>query len=189
MLKTITINAHNPLHYRTVVGFNFDKVTNQQYWDKRILDFYDKIQTIKIHSSFIGLRVNVNESDEFMVKISDDKAQFGAKIKPGEYTTTRRTWHTNWKVKVTDTKTDEVILDYTLGSLEGKTILIHLDSGSLGDNVIWFPQIEEFRKQNKCKVICWWTNNKYIDLDINSFPFLKSITTEISFTSVNSNII
>ena len=128
----------------------------------------------------LGFKVSIpfyvgSESDEFMVKISDDKAQFGAKIKPGEYTTTRRTWHTNWKVKVTDTKTDEVILDYTLGSLEGKTILIHLDSGSLGDNVIWFPQIEEFRKQNKCKVICWWTNNKYIPLWMENYPDITFI--------------
>jgi tRNA/tmRNA/rRNA uracil-C5-methylase (TrmA/RlmC/RlmD family) len=69
----IEIKAINPLNYRTVVGFNFDKVTNQRYWDKRILDFYDKIQTIKIHSSFIGLRVNVNESDEFMIKLNVKK--------------------------------------------------------------------------------------------------------------------
>jgi tRNA/tmRNA/rRNA uracil-C5-methylase (TrmA/RlmC/RlmD family) len=64
------IKALNPYNYRTVVSFNFDKVTNQEYWDKRILDFYSKLQNIKIHNSLIGLRVNINEVNEFMLKLN-----------------------------------------------------------------------------------------------------------------------
>jgi hypothetical protein len=72
MLKTniIQINAINPLHYRTVVGFNFDKITNQQYWDKRIIHYYNEIMKTTIHPSFFGLRINVNELNHFMIKLN-----------------------------------------------------------------------------------------------------------------------
>ena len=65
-----TIKAQNPLHYRSVVGFNFDKVTNQQYWDKRILHYYEQIMKTPIHESLFGLRVNVNELNHFMLKLT-----------------------------------------------------------------------------------------------------------------------
>ena len=64
------IRAINPLNYRTVVSFNFDKVTNQQFWDKRILELYNLIMTIKIDPIFIGLRININDDDEFMLKLN-----------------------------------------------------------------------------------------------------------------------
>ena len=67
----LTILAVNPFNYRTVVSFNFDKVTNQEYWDKRILRYYTLImRTTAIDKSFIGLRINVNEADEFMMKLN-----------------------------------------------------------------------------------------------------------------------
>ena len=64
------ILASQPLNYRKVVAFNFDKVTNQQYWNEAILDFYDFVMEYRIHESFIGLRVNLNEADDFMLKLS-----------------------------------------------------------------------------------------------------------------------
>jgi len=70
MQPNTIIRAINSLNYRTVVSFNFDKVTNQQFWDKRILKLYDLIMTIKIDPIFIGLRINVNDDDEFMLKLN-----------------------------------------------------------------------------------------------------------------------
>jgi len=67
----LTILAVNPYNYRTVVSFNFDKVTNQCYWDNRILKYYNLLmKTNSIDKSFIGLRINVNENDEFMLKLN-----------------------------------------------------------------------------------------------------------------------
>ena len=57
-IPNLTILAANPDNYRTVVSFNFDKVTNQCYWDKRILKYYTLImRTTSIDKSFIGLRI------------------------------------------------------------------------------------------------------------------------------------
>ena len=33
-----------------------------------------------------------------------------------------------------------------------KRTYIHLDSKSLGDTLAWFPYVEQFRVENKCKV-------------------------------------
>jgi tRNA/tmRNA/rRNA uracil-C5-methylase (TrmA/RlmC/RlmD family) len=70
--KTIneTINAITPLNYRYVVGFNFDKVTNQHLWDERLIDFHNKIKRISIDQSFNGLRININDESQFMLKLS-----------------------------------------------------------------------------------------------------------------------
>lgn len=64
------IKAIKPLNYRTVVSFNFDKITNLEYWDFRILEFYNNIMKQKIDESFIGLRININEKSEFMLKLN-----------------------------------------------------------------------------------------------------------------------
>ena len=64
------IKAIKPLNYRTVVSFNFDKITNLEYWDLRILEFYNNIMKYKIHESFIGLRININEKSEIMLKLN-----------------------------------------------------------------------------------------------------------------------
>jgi tRNA/tmRNA/rRNA uracil-C5-methylase (TrmA/RlmC/RlmD family) len=64
------IKAIKPLNYRTVVSFNFDKITNLEYWDLRILEFYNNIMKHKIHESFIGLRININEKSEIMLKLN-----------------------------------------------------------------------------------------------------------------------
>ena len=65
-----TIKATTPLNYRYVVGFNFDKVTNQHLWDQRLIDFHTKIKRISIDQTFNGLRININDESQFMLKLS-----------------------------------------------------------------------------------------------------------------------
>jgi tRNA/tmRNA/rRNA uracil-C5-methylase (TrmA/RlmC/RlmD family) len=64
------IKAISPLNYRMVVGFNFDKVTNQHLWDQRLIDFHNKLKRISIPQSFNGLRININDDSKFMIKLS-----------------------------------------------------------------------------------------------------------------------
>ena len=68
--KHTIIKAFNPFNYRSVVAFNFDKVTNQEYWDTRILNFYEFLMLFPIHSSLIGIRVNINDENHFMLKLN-----------------------------------------------------------------------------------------------------------------------
>jgi len=64
------IKAIKPINYRYVVGFNFDKVTNQHLWDQRLIDFHNKIKRTTIDQSFNGMRININDESEFMLKLS-----------------------------------------------------------------------------------------------------------------------
>jgi hypothetical protein len=69
------IKAIKPFNYRYVVGFNFDKVTNQYLWDQRIINFHTKIKRTSIDQSFIGLRININDNSEFMIKLTVSKIE------------------------------------------------------------------------------------------------------------------
>jgi len=64
------IKAIKPINYRYVVGFNFDKVTNQHLWDQRLIDFHNKIKRTTIDQSFNGMRININDESEFTLKLS-----------------------------------------------------------------------------------------------------------------------
>jgi len=64
------IKATSLLNYRMVVGFNFDKVTNQHLWDQRLIDFHNKLKRISIPQIFNGLRININDESQFMIKLS-----------------------------------------------------------------------------------------------------------------------
>lgn len=60
-----------------------------------------------------------------------------------------RQWFTNWDILVSDENDD--IYSYSFNPTD-KKILISVESKSLGDTIAWVPYVEEFRKQNKCKI-------------------------------------
>ena len=99
---------------------------------------------------------------------------YQANISPGFFVTTEKTYHIPWRVEIFDLNTNELIFEYNL-DLKNKTILVVLDSSSLGDNITWFPQIERFRKLKNCKVICW-TTDKYTYLWKENYPEIEFIT-------------
>jgi tRNA/tmRNA/rRNA uracil-C5-methylase (TrmA/RlmC/RlmD family) len=72
------IKAINPFNYRTVVSYTFDKVPdNLNLWNPQILQFYYLInKTNAIDKSFIGMRININENNEFMIKLNVSRLDF-----------------------------------------------------------------------------------------------------------------
>ncbi len=117
------------------------------------------------------------ENDLYGIKIFDTKHNeltYQANISPGFFVTTEKTYHIPWRVEIFDLNTNELIFEYNL-DLKNKTILVVLDSSSLGDNITWFPQIERFRKLKNCKVICW-TTDKYTYLWKENYPEIEFIT-------------
>jgi len=61
-----------------------------------------------------------------------------------------RQYYEKWSVEVYEK--GEKIYESTL-NLEGKRVLICIDSKSLGDNIAWAPYALEFQKKHNCKVI------------------------------------
>jgi autotransporter strand-loop-strand O-heptosyltransferase len=66
----------------------------------------------------------------------------------------------NWNITIL--KNSELFWQYRL-NLENKNVVIEVDSGSLGDNLGWFPYMEEFRKKHNCIVYAGSYGSVYSD--------------------------
>jgi len=66
----------------------------------------------------------------------------------------------NWHITIF--KNSELFWQYRL-NLENKNVVIEIDSGSLGDNLGWFPYMEEFRKKHNCIVYAGSYGSVYSD--------------------------
>ena len=85
-------------------------------------------------------------------------------ITNGMWTTCNRKYFTNWVVKINGEL-------YNKFNIEGKRVLISLDSKSIGDTLAWAPYAIEFAKQKNCKVVLSTFHNQWF---INN-PFYKDI--------------
>lgn len=66
-----------------------------------------------------------------------------------QWTRPHRKYYTNWIVQVR--KNGKLEYEHKF-NLEGKNVLVSMDSKSLGDTIAFVPQVEEFRKTYKCNV-------------------------------------
>lgn len=68
-----------------------------------------------------------------------------------------RKYFTNWLIQVR--RNGKLIYEHNF-DCKGKNVLISLDSKSMGDNLAWFPFVEEFRKKYNCTVFVstFWNN-------------------------------
>jgi autotransporter strand-loop-strand O-heptosyltransferase len=82
-----------------------------------------------------------------------------------------RVWYTNWKIKIFNELTGELMIEETF-NLAGRRAYIALDSKSLGDTLAWFPYVNEFRKKHNCQVVCstFWN-----DLFKKTYPDISFI--------------
>jgi autotransporter strand-loop-strand O-heptosyltransferase len=85
------------------------------------------------------------------------------------WTKTNIQYFVNWKVEVTDKETNELVFEHKL-DLTDKKVYIHFESSAIGDTLAWFPQVEEFRKKYKSKVVVStfhndWFKNQYPELE------------------------
>lgn len=118
----------------------------------------DKIKRVSINHNFInGAFVEIvgnDESEIYEVSFYDNsngELIHRSNIKCGHWTKTNREYFTEWRIEVKNKKGD-IVLQETL-NLEGRKVLLSIDSSSIGDNVAWVPYFEEFRKKHKCEVV------------------------------------
>jgi autotransporter strand-loop-strand O-heptosyltransferase len=71
-------------------------------------------------------------------------------IQSNSWARLNRQYYEKWSLEVYEK--GEKIYESTL-NLEGKRVLICIDSKSLGDNIAWAPYALEFQKKHNCKVI------------------------------------
>lgn len=142
-----------------------NKVPIDKEFDQVFFSFIGSAPTVEIHG-------NLNE--DYLVQFFN--SENNELIKEGLCKSRHRLssdieYFIPWRFVVTNTKTKEILKDFTL-TMSGKTVLITYESSAIGDTIAWMPYIDEFRKKHKCNVICSSFHN---DLFESSYPDIKFI--------------
>jgi len=116
----------------------------------------------KIIVSYVnGPKVEIkgDERQEYFVEFIDSKTNdviHSSHIKNNMWTSCGRKYYTEWVIKVNGKVVDEF-------NPKGKTILIGLDSKSLGDTLAWSPYVVDFKKKHNCNVIFSTFHNNWFE--------------------------
>lgn len=116
----------------------------------------------KIIVSYVnGPKVEIkgDERQEYFVEFIDSKTNdviHSSHIKNNMWTSCGRKYYTEWVIKVNGKVVDEF-------NPKGKTILIGLDSKSLGDTLAWSPYVVDFKKKHNCNVIFSTFHNDWFE--------------------------
>jgi autotransporter strand-loop-strand O-heptosyltransferase len=137
-----------------------------------ILKFPIRKQSVQITQNFISqpfLEIKGISDSDFKVQFLDEKGSIAYEntIKANSWVKLNRQYYTRWTAKVF--QDGELIYSNTL-NLEGKEVLITIDSKALGDTMAFIPYCEAFQEKHKCKVTVSTFWNKILD-----YPNLKFI--------------
>ena len=137
-----------------------------------ILQFPIKRQEVKVFQHYISnpfLEIKGVSDSNFLVRFYDEKGSivYENTIKSNCWVRLNRQYYTRYTTKVW--QDGELIYSNTL-NLEGKEVLITIDSKALGDTMAFIPYCEAFQEKHKCKVTVSTFWNKILD-----YPNLKFI--------------
>ena len=117
-----------------------------------LITYEKKKDTNSINITYLdGPKVEIIGEDfnEYFIEFIDGDTEeviHSETITNNMWTICSRKYYTKWKIKVNGKIVDEF-------SLEGKHVLISMESSSFGDTIAWTPYIIEFSKKHNCKVI------------------------------------
>lgn len=126
---------------------NIIKKTTKEKVEKKININFVQGAFCEILGSDNNQKYDINFEDE------NKKLIHSATININCYVKCFQQFFTKYQIKILDNKTKQVIHEHEF-NCQNQWVYIHIDSESLGDNIGWFPYIEEFRKKHQCKVIC-----------------------------------
>ena len=133
-------------------------------------NFLDNLPKNKIEISFnLGPKVEVkgHNKEEYFVEFIDsstNKVIHSSTIKNNMWTKCNKSYHIPWVIKVNG------VIIHTF-DLKDKTVKINFESKALGDTLAWTPQVLEFYKKHKCKVIVSTFHNEWFE----TLPAYKNI--------------
>ena len=120
-----------------------------------------------------GPRVEVlgDEKKEYFVEFidgSNDKVIHSQTISNNMWVASSKKYYIPWIIKINGEVYDEF-------NLEGKTVMISLESKALGDTISWAPYTVEFQKKHNCKLLLsTFKNNFFEGLDsYKNITFIK----------------
>lgn len=145
--------------------FSWERIGEIGY--QTVCDFMDKINspnyqiedTNEIIVSYLeGPKVEIKgptDKSYFVEFLDDDNNTIHSDtITTGMWTVCSRKYYTNWKIRVNG----KIINQF---SLEGKRVLISMESKSIGDTIAWAPYAVDFAKKHNCQVVLSTFHNKW----------------------------
>jgi len=110
------------------------------------------------------LEIKGDTEDKFLVKFIDSKngkIHYHVNMECNNWARCAIKYLVEWKIEILNLNTQELHIE-KFDPTE-KNILISLDSSALGDNLAWFPHIEEFKKKRNCNVfVSTFRNNLFV---------------------------
>lgn len=150
-------------------NFNWERIGQIGY--DACMDFYKKINseeykknkknnTIKV-SYLEGPKVEIvgEQHEEYFVEFVDKKTDnvvHSTTIHTNMWTSCSRKYYTDWLIRVNGQIVD-------IFSLENKTVLVSMESKSIGDTIAWVPYVVDFSKKHNCKVILSTFHNSWFE--------------------------
>ena len=157
--------------------FNWKNVA--QIGSDTIKDFMDNYvepspEPNTIHISYLdGPKVEIlgDTKENYLIEFIDGRngeVVYKDTINNGMWTVCSRKYYTPWIIKINGEVVDTL-------NLENKSILLSLDSKSIGDTLAWTPYAVEFAKKHNCKVILSTFHNEWFQ-NLAAYKDIEFIT-------------
>ena len=192
--KKFTVLKKDEFNLEKLGGYNKGKRVKVYYQGVEVLneylkyeykDFY-KINNVEFKDKVTKkrIKVNINFIDGPFVEIQGDSLKqytidmfdknntlyYSNTINSNMWVKANKTYYDDWTIRVHDK--GNTIVEHKF-NLENQKVYIHLDSLAIGDTLAWFPQVEEFRKKNKVKVVCSTFHNYLFEKVYPEIEFVK----------------
>ena len=161
-------------------NFSWEKIA--EIGRDTIKDFWKKTKNMKsqkksnkntISVSYLdGPKVEIsgNEKQKYFIEFVDKKNSeliYDATIENGMWAASSKKYFTDWQIKINGLVHEEM-------NFKNKTVLISMESKSLGDTVAWAPYAVEFQKKHDCDVILSTFHNHFFK-NLKSYENIKFI--------------
>jgi autotransporter strand-loop-strand O-heptosyltransferase len=125
------------MNHVTIDGVNEVPTINHNLVDGPLIEIVSKSP----------MKYRVNFIDD-----KDDRLVYSTTLKGGTWAKSSIKYFKQWKIEIKD-QFGQIVSEFVT-DLADRRVYISLESRALGDNLAWFPYVEEFRKKHKCTVIC-----------------------------------
>ncbi len=112
----------------------------------------------------IGNRYNIN----FM---ENNNNVYSIDIGVNQWAKANKKYFIDWKTEIIDT--DKNTINEIKLNLKNKSVLISIESSSLGDTLAWIPYVEEFRKKHNCIIYCSTFHNYLFEKEYSEIKFIN----------------
>lgn len=101
---------------------------------------------------------------------------FAADVTPGAFIVSVKKFFVRFRIEIYPKGSNELLYSHEYDAA-GKTVVVQLPPGTLGDSIAWFSYVERFQQMTGCKLVCAMSR-KIADIFEKQYPGIKFVTTD-----------